>query len=160
MDENIDLLNFCDDSAIFVRGYSDQELVLISTLYDIEIKGQLRQFMRVCGRCAAYKFGDDPMIIFREYWDVRAQFLFQVEFRSLLGRLGEYRDFEMPFCFSWENENEYAFLKSSVDDEVFVFNENINRIQETNMDFLTYLQDVNSRLGPANVICVGELLTV
>ena len=45
-------------------GYSEEEITKIEKLYDIEVKGDFREFLKYAGRCDGDLLGDDPIILF------------------------------------------------------------------------------------------------
>ena len=44
-------------------GYSEEEITKIEKLYDIEVKGDFREFLKYAGRCDGDLLGDDPIIL-------------------------------------------------------------------------------------------------
>nr|WP_282554495.1 hypothetical protein [Providencia sp. G1(2023)] len=61
----------------YMRGYSVDEIQKIERLYDIEVKGQLYDFLSAIGRCSGGLFGDDPLIFYRNGQTVRGNVLYQ-----------------------------------------------------------------------------------
>ena len=51
-------------------GYSEEEITKIEKLYDIEVKGDFREFLKYAGRCDGDLLGDDPIILYRQTWDM------------------------------------------------------------------------------------------
>jgi SMI1-KNR4 cell-wall len=147
-----------------VAGYSEEELTKIEKLYDIKIKGDFRQFMRVMGRCSGGLLGDDPIVLYRSLWSVRAQILFQVRFISDMQDASAFEYLSKPFVFSWESETQYFFMITDSDtpDRVYHYDENNQTVRKTETNFTEYLLDVIQRYAGQgrNAVCRGELLTL
>jgi hypothetical protein len=75
------------------RGYDENELRLIEKLYGITIDGQLRRLMTKMGRSSGGIFGDDPIILYRQSWSVRAHLVFQLKFIRYIQDLKKFNHF-------------------------------------------------------------------
>ena len=53
-------------------GYSEEEITKIEKLYDIEAKGDFRKFLKYAGRCDGDLLGDDPIILYRQTWNIQS----------------------------------------------------------------------------------------
>ena len=52
-------------------GYSEEEITKIEKLYDIEAKGDFREFLKYAGRCDGDLLGDDTVILYRQTWNMK-----------------------------------------------------------------------------------------
>jgi len=149
-------------------GYSEEEITKIEKLYDIEVKGDFREFLKYAGRCDGDLLGDDPIILYRQTWDMGSYLR-----KNYFGFIDD-EDFEekvfydelkkKPFIFSIEMENYYFYIRTADDDlKVYCFDENEEKIKDTGMNFNEYMVDLvetyNSELKPTlDFSIVGELL--
>ncbi|MFB2587744.1 hypothetical protein [Acinetobacter sp. c1-l78] len=105
----LDLLPLENKSHI--EGYSEVELLKIEKLYDIKIQGEFRDFMLKLGRCDGGLIGDDPIILYRDFWSVRGQVLFQLDLYEGLQNIKAYDLLKnKPFIFAWESETVMVFI--------------------------------------------------
>jgi len=103
-------------------GYSEEEISKIEKLYDIEAKGDFREFLKYAGRCDGDLLGDDPIILYRQTWDMESYLRM-----NYFGFIDD-EDFEekvfydelkrKPFIFSIEMENYYFYIRTADDDTV------------------------------------------
>ena len=149
-------------------GYSEEEIIKIEKLYDIEAKGDFREFLKYAGRCDGDLLGDDPIILYRQTWDMESYLRM-----NYFGFIDD-EDFEekvfydelkrKPFIFSIEMETYYFYIRTADDDlKVYCFDENEEKIKDTGMNFNEYMVDLvetyNSELKPTlDFSTVGELL--
>ena len=52
-----------------IEGYSDEEIRRIEKLYDIEVKGDFRKFLKMAGRSSGNLLGDAVIILYNERWN-------------------------------------------------------------------------------------------
>ena len=149
-------------------GYSEEEITKIEKLYDIEVKGDFREFLKYAGRCDGDLLGDDPIILYRQTWDIDSYLRM-----NYFGFIDD-EDFEekvfydelkrKPFIFSIEMETYYFYIRTADDDlKVYCFDENEEKIKDTGMDFNEYMVDLVERYTPElkptlDFSTVGELL--
>ncbi|MFH6974495.1 hypothetical protein ACG2K1_09975 [Neisseria sp. 23W00296] len=93
-----------------VVGYTEYELKKIEALYNVSINGEFRDFMLLAGRCSGGGLNDDPIILYRSYWSVRTQIMFQAKLFDELQGIGAFDFLGKIFCFSLEGETQYYFL--------------------------------------------------
>lgn len=153
------------ENISYVSGYEEIELKKIEALYGISIHGELKDFMLHAGRCDGGLIGDDPIILYRPAWSVRAHLRLQLGFFSELQEIGAYDYIKKPFVFSIESETQYYFLKTS-DPSLIVFhyNENSGEIFNTGLTLSDYLVKTAATYNPFfdsnRVVCKGELLII
>ncbi|MDK4791427.1 MAG: hypothetical protein OC189_05200 [Acinetobacter sp.] len=129
-----------------IKGYNYAEIKQIERLYDIEIKGDFKFFLERIGRCDGGLLGDDPLILYREAWNVRTHFLFQMAFFNDLQEIGAWDFLNKPFVFSLEEETYYYFLQTgSSSEEVYLYNENEEKVSSTGIKFFDYLVDLSKK---------------
>ena len=149
-------------------GYSEEEITKIEKLYDIEAKGDFREFLKYAGRCDGDLLGDDPIILYRQTWDMGSYLR-----KNYFGFIDD-EDFEekvfydelkkKPFIFSIEMENYYFYIRTVDEDlKVYCFDENEEKIKDTGMDFNEYMVDLVERYNPElkptlDFSTVGELM--
>jgi len=117
-------------------GYSEEEISKIEKLYDIEAKGDFREFLKYAGRCDGDLLGDDPIILYRQTWDME----------------------------SYLRMNYFGFIDDEdFEEKVFYDELNEEKIKDTGMDFNEYMVDLVERYNPElkptlDFSTVGELL--
>ena len=146
-------------------GYSEEEITKIEKLYDIEAKGDFREFLKYAGRCDGDLLGDDPVILYRQTWSIQSYLrknyfnFIDEDYTVLHGDLQK-----KPFIFSIEMETYYFYIRTADDDlKVYCFDENEEKIKDTGMDFNEYMVDLVERYNPElkptlDFSTVGELL--
>lgn len=166
--EYVKLLQSLSTTSTNIIGYTEQELKQIEKLYDITIQGQFREFMLLAGRCDGGLLGDDPIILYRQSWGVRAQLLFQIGLFSDLQDAGAYEfmgKYGKVFCFSLEYETQYYYLITDhTDNLVYHYNEGLESVECTNLTFYEYLDKIYKQYTKDSsrnqIICKGELLKI
>ena len=146
-------------------GYSEEEITKIEKLYDIEAKGDFREFLKYAGRCDGDLLGDDPVILYRQTWSIQSYLrknyfnFIDEDYTVLHGDLQK-----KPFIFSIEMETYYFYIRTADDDlKVYCFDENEEKIKDTGMDFNEYMVDLVERYNPElkpilEIPSIGELL--
>ena len=146
-------------------GYSEEEITKIEKLYDIEAKGDFREFLKYAGRCDGDLLGDDPIILYRQTWNMKIylrmnySYFIDENFKILHEEIKK-----KPFIFSIEMENYYFYIRTVDEDlKVYCFDENEEKIKDTRMDFNEYMVDLVERYNPElkpilEIPSIGELL--
>ena len=146
-------------------GYSEEEITKIEKLYDIEVKGDFREFLKYAGRCDGDLLGDDPVILYRQTWSIQSYLrknyfnFIDEDYTVLHGDLQK-----KPFIFSIEMETYYFYIRTADDDlKVYCFDENEEILKDTGMNFNEYMVDLVERYNPElkptlDFSTVGELL--
>jgi hypothetical protein len=164
----LDLLNTLPtENRAAVQGYSLEELKKIESLYDIKIEGNFKEFMLIAGRSSGNLLGDEPIVLYRNYWSVRSQIRFQLAFIDELKELKIFDYLKNPFVIGFECETQYYFLRTELEDGlIYHYDENNDVVKEINMNIEDYLLDAVKRYSimnnpyRSNVICRGELLII
>ena len=149
-------------------GYSEEEITKIEKLYDIEAKGEFREFLEYAGRCGGGLLEDYTIILYRELWSIQS-FLRKNYFGFIDDEDFEEKVFydelkRKPFIFSIEMETYYFYIRTADDDlKVYCFDENEEKIKDTGMDFNEYMVDLVERYNPElkpilEIPSIGELL--
>jgi len=143
-------------------GYDESELRKLERLYDIAIDGDLKAFLLKAGRSDGGVIGDDPVVLYRSAWSVRAHILFQINFIESLQEVSAWEHLQKPFVVSLESETQYYFLKtgSSNGSRIYRFDENAGCVSDTGLSLSCYLSDVMDRYELGRIVCVGEMLRV
>ena len=146
-------------------GYSEEEITKIEKLYDIEVKGDFREFLKYAGRCDGDLLGDDPIILYRQTWNMKIylrmnySYFIDENFKILHEEIKK-----KPFIFSIEMENYYFYIRTADDDlKVYCFDENEEILKDTGMNFNEYMVDLVERYNPElkptlDFSTVGELM--
>ena len=146
-------------------GYSEEEITKIEKLYDIEAKGDFREFLKYAGRCDGDLLGDDPIILYRQTWNMKIylrmnySYFIDENFKILHEEIKK-----KPFIFSIEMENYYFYIRTVDEDlKIYCFDENEEKIKDTGMDFNEYMVDLVERYNPElkpilEIPSIGELL--
>lgn len=142
-------------------GYSELEITKIEKLYGIVVSGEFASLLRRAGRSDGGLVGDDPLIIYRPRWSVRAHLLFQMKLFNSLQDIGAWDYLNKPFVFSLESETQYYFLITG-DSGGFVYHydENEETVKNTGMSLFEYLLDVVDRYTLGGLVCKGDLLNI
>ena len=146
-------------------GYSEEEITKIEKLYDIEAKGDFREFLKYAGRCDGDLLGDDPVILYRQTWSI--QFYLRKNYFNFIDEdytvlHGDLQ--KKPFIFSIEMETYYFYMRTADDDlKIYCFDENEEKLKDTGMDFNEYMVDLVERYNPElkpilEIPSIGELL--
>lgn len=162
-----------------VAGYTKSEIEKIELLYDIQVNGDLRDFLLEMGRCDGGLTGDEPIILYRPAWSMRAQLMTQIGFFTALQELGKFEFLAgKPFVFSIEGETQYFFVRTAADvpnrishpgalelstdpNRVYHYDENNGTVNDTGISFLEYMKrTVREWGGRSQIVCRGELLVV
>ena len=149
-------------------GYSEEEITKIEKLYDIEVKGDFREFLKYAGRCGGGLLEDYTIILYRELWSIQS-FLRKNYFGFIDDEDFEEKVFydelkKKPFIFSIEMETYYFYIRTADDDlKVYCFDENEEKLKDTGMDFNEYMVDLVERYNPElkpilEIPSIGELL--
>ena len=146
-------------------GYSEEEITKIEKLYDIEAKGDFREFLKYAGRCDGDLLGDDTVILYRQTWNMKIylrmnySYFIDENFKILHEEIKK-----KPFIFSIEMETYYFYIRTADDDlKVYCFDENEETLKDTGMDFNEYMADLVERYNPElkpilEIPSIGELL--
>ncbi|MBD2785088.1 hypothetical protein ID858_03390 [Xenorhabdus sp. DI] len=135
----------------YVEGYSKDEMAKLERLYDIEIQGQLLDFLTHIGRCSGGLFGSAPLTFYQEQTTVRDEILFQFGSRESLMIIQQYDLVKQkPFFISVENDTQFYFLLTTSDnpDSVYRFDENEDLVINTGLtlnEYLRYVVDFSTR---------------
>ena len=149
-------------------GYSEEEITKIEKLYDIEAKGDFREFLKYAGRCGGGLLEDYTIILYRELWSIQS-FLRKNYFGFIDDEDFEEKVFydelkRKPFIFSIEMETYYFYIRTADDDlKIYCFDENEEILKDTGMNFNEYMVDLVERYNPElkptlDFSTVGELL--
>ncbi|PHM51975.1 hypothetical protein [Xenorhabdus sp. KK7.4] len=136
----------------YIRGYSEDDLIKLKRVYDIEIQGELLDFLIHMGRCNGGLFGIQPLRFYQEDKVVSHEILFQFGFREELQEIQCVDLLEQkPFFISIENEAIYFYFlltNSKNPDLVYYLDTNYDTIIDTGLTFneyLRYIVDTSTR---------------
>ncbi|WP_153043679.1 hypothetical protein [Xenorhabdus sp. KK7.4] len=126
----------------YIRGYSEDDLIKLKRVYDIEIQGEFLEFLTYMGCCSGGLFGDQPLRFYQERETITSEVLFQSRFWNELQRIQRFDLLtKKPFFISKENDNFYFLLtKSNNPDLVYFFDKKHDEIINTGLTFNEYLR--------------------
>ena len=146
-------------------GYNEDEIIKIEKLYNIEIKSDFREFLKIAGRSSGGLLEDNIISIYTEprlgtCYVVGEYFTFHDEDEIEL-----YNErYNKPFSFGYINERHNYFMRT-IDEDLMVYHydDEISKLECTNMNFnqfmLKLVQDYNPKLKPlSNITSLGNLL--
>ena len=150
-------LVFHDRKAI---GYSEEEIKKIEKLYDIEVKGDFREFLRIAGRNSGGILGYGYLVFYNPFFTPRKNLIFQEFDRNMFYKIGMKNILKSKiFVFSVEDETIEYFIKTSDDDfKVYKYYENYDKIEEVSMNFDEYMRLLIYIKEPNNDNFIGNLL--
>lgn len=153
--------------SVDMKGYTEDELDKLEKLYDIDIKGQLREFLIDIGRSFGSVLGDECSLLYASYITVRNHILIQYEMAEEIKSCG-FKDMtkKKSFIISTRFETQEYFLLTGSDepDQIYHYDSNKKVVEKTEWDlvgFFKMLIDFRERHPPRkNVVCRGELLLI
>ena len=155
-----------------VEGYTEEEIKRIEKLYDINIKGILKNFMLEMGRSSGGLLGDIPIILYRDLWSVRAHLIIQYQIIDDITNIVVRGDFEKikekldkPLIFAIEAETQYYYINTGHPEPytVFCYDENAETVENIGDSFLDYMKSLVAfygKLEPKKIICRGDMITI
>lgn len=150
-------------SAPPMIGYSDEEIDVIQSVYDVRISGQFKCFLSQMGRSDGGVIGDYEIPMYRSDWRLRDHLLFQYDFFCEMQSSGRFEFLNKPFVFAFLSENQYCFLQTASDhpDAVYRYDSVEDEVVDEGADLLGYLrslaEDNGGKLFPA---AIGNLLAL
>lgn len=144
-----------------ISGYSDRDLVDISSVYDIEIDGELRDFLVGVGRSAGVL--GSKIIIHDPRKNLRKHLLSQEALREMLYSAGEYDAVRSsPFFIFAESETAFYFVRTRGGGEVplvYEFVEGTGQLSCTNMTLIDFFhREIDMAIALDEFVCRGDLL--
>ncbi len=160
----IDLLKnylvFHDRKAI---GYSEEEIKKIEKLYDIEVRGDFREFLRIAGRSSDGLL-TSTLTFYYSHTTVGDKIREQNYGRKKLKNL-KFNNFDKSkiFLLAVEPDSQYYYI-DTVNLNVYLYDDNLDDeiIEDTGQNFDSYMLSsiyyFNPKMVPLSIICNGELL--
>ena len=148
-----------------VEGYTKEEIIKIERLYDINIKGALKDFMLEMGRSSGGLLGDDPIILYRDLWTVRDHIIVQYQRTDDISNIVVCSDLrkireklDKPLIFAIEAETQYYYINTGHPEPytVFCYDENAETVENIGDSFLDYMKSLVAfygKLEPKKIIC-------
>ena len=143
------LERYLEKSKKEFTGYNDDEIRGIEELYDIEVKGDFREFLSIAGKSLGGLLGEEELILYSN-WSVRKKVLFKYILKEMLAEEKLYevanKDF---FIISIRNNIEYFFIITENNNlKVYYYNTEKKELKETGMNFSEYVADLIKRYNP------------
>lgn len=148
-----------------VLGYTEEEVSQIERLYEIDVRGDFRDFMLEMGRCSGGLFGDDSIVLYRNRRDcsVRRHIMSQsYTIDEICDALRKSIRKYKPFYFARISETQYFYVLTAEgqEDVVYHYDENCETVKSTHKSFLEFMKEQAEYYGPRQsvYICQGELI--
>ncbi len=157
------LLSSMPFSDVSNSGYTESEIEKIGRLYNIDVKGQLKSFLREMGKSDGGLIGDSFIHLYRPSWKVREHFLFQFDFFSQLQEGGFYDYLNNPFVFSLVSETQYYFVQTTLNnrDAVYHYDSNNETVKISSWDLVGFLKELaKENNGVLQIASEGSLLCI
>ena len=130
-------------------GYSEEEIKKIEKLYDIEVRGDFREFLRIAGRNSGGILGYGYLVFYNPFFTPRKNLIFQEFDRNMFYKIGMKNILKSKiFVFSVEDET-IEYLKHQM---------MIDKIEEVSMNFDEYMRLLIYIKEPNNDNFIGDLL--
>lgn len=144
-------------------GFDESDLQKVERLYDVRLKGQLKQFLLEAGKSDGGLIGDSMMPLYRPTWHVREHFVFQYNFFNEMQEEGFYDFLNKPFVIAVLSDSQYYFVQTSLEksDVIYHYDSNGGEVGATEWDlqgFLKVLLSYNE--GVLQTPTVGHLLDI
>ena len=144
-------------------GYSEEEIKKIEKLYDIEVKGDFREFLRIAGRNSGGLL-TSTLTFYYSHTTVGDKIREQNYGRKKLKNL-KFNNFDKSkiFLLAVEPDSQYYYI-DTVNLNVYLYDDNLDDeiIEDTGQDFDSYMLSsiyyFNPKMVPLSIICNGELL--
>lgn len=132
-----------------IEGYSDEEIEKIERLYDIEVKGDFREFLKLCGRHSGELIGE--ILVFYGSYDMPLGLNYYLFNESSNKNMKEITK-EKPFVITEVDDIYYSFIKTK-DDDLMVYNydendKKVNPYMTFEEYLLTIIKNGNPELKP------------
>jgi len=131
-------------------GYNDDEIRGIEELYDIEVKGDFREFLSIAGKSLGGLLGEEELSLYND-WSIRERIVLQYDFQEYVQKdkfRGKGRDGK-PFIIDLKSNSEYIFITTRDDDlKVYHYSRENRTLKETGMNFSEYVTDLIKRYNP------------
>lgn len=153
----------CEKSLFGVKGYTEEEIQFIENLYDIKVKGELKEFLVKCGRSSGCKFKDIGYEYYFNLWiskNVRKNILSNAGLKDEIieiafNEMNEQKQYSLekhryykyisgkPFHICTENQTQELFILTVEDEHlVYRYDTNYDSIFSTNQTFIEYVNSL------------------
>ena len=131
-------------------GYSEEEIIKIEKVYDIEVKGDFREFLSIAGKSLGGLLGEEELSLYND-WSIRERIVLQYDFQEYVQKdkfRGKGRDGK-PFIIDLKSNSEYIFITTRDNDlKVYHYSRENRTLKETGMNFSEYVTDLIKRYNP------------
>ena len=131
-------------------GYNDDEIRGIEELYDIEVKGDFREYLSIAGKSLGGLLGEEELSLYND-WSIRERIVLQYDFQEYVQKdkfRGKGRDGK-PFIIDLKSNSEYIFITTRDNDlKVYHYSRENRTLKETGMNFSEYVTDLIKRYNP------------
>ena len=143
------LERYIEKSKKEFTGYNDDEIRGIEELYDIEVKGDFREFLSIAGKSLGGLLGEEELIFYNDC-SVREVVLTNFTLEEYLIE-DEFYDVACGkfFVIGLKNRSEYIFITTRDNDlKVYRYSRENRTLKETGKNFSEYVADLIKRYNP------------
>ena len=160
------LERYLEKSKKEFTGYNDDEIRGIEELYDIEVKGDFREFLSIAGKSLGGLLGEEELILYNDC-SVREVVLTNFTLEEYLIE-DEFYDVACGkfFVIGLKNRSEYIFITTRDNDlKVYHYSRENRTLKETGKNFSEYVADLikryNSELEELKDVSVsGDIINI
>ncbi len=152
---------FAEKNTSHWKGYADDELENLETLYGISIVGQLKTFFMEIGRSDGGVFGGDYMPLYDPRMGIRDHLMFQLMFKDYLLSDGYHDLCKSPFVFfTYEDLQFYYLMTRGSNLNVRFYDSNVELVEDTGLGLLEFLIDHEVPSKGNRYTGAGDLLKI
>ena len=133
------LERYLEKSKKEFTGYNDDEIRGIEELYDIEVKGDFREFLSIAGKSLGGLLGKKEFLLYSDI-GVRERILLQFSLEKEL-RENELYDIvdEKFFILDYKNNSEYIFITTKNNGKIYYYSKDRKILKEVENNFNDYI---------------------
>ena len=146
-------------------GYNDDEIRGIEELYDIEVKGDFREYLSIAGKSLGGLLGKKEFLLYSDI-GVRERILLQFSLEKEL-RENELYDIvdEKFFILDYKNNSEYIFITTKNNGKIYYYNKDRKILKEVENNFNDYIVKLIKKYNRSlveikNDITSGNILNI
>ena len=146
-------------------GYNDDEIRGIEELYDVEVKGDFREYLSIAGKSLGGLLGKKEFLLYSDI-GVRERILLQFSLEKEL-RENELYDIvdEKFFILDYKNNSEYIFITTKNNGKIYYYSKDRKILKEVENNFNDYIFKLikkynHSLIEIKNDITSGNILNI
>ena len=133
------LERYLEKSKKKFTGYNDDEIRGIEELYDVEVKGDFREYLSIAGKSLGGLLGKKEFLLYSDI-GVRERILLQFSLEKEL-RENELYDIvdEKFFILDYKNNSEYIFITTKNNGKIYYYSKDRKILKEVENNFNDYI---------------------